>query len=82
MQTDKMPNWTFPGLVSIDLKRFQASSTQLVECPCCGRTRTLSPSKGVLRFKPHEKRKVNTPNTEKQWIEIDSDWKVVGGGSK
>jgi hypothetical protein len=79
VQTVKMPKCTFPGLVEISLKRFQASSTQLVECPGCGRTRTLSPSKGVLRFKPHEKRKVNTPNTGKRWAKIDSDWDVVGG---
>lgn len=79
VQTVKMPKCTFPGLVSIDLKRFQDSGTQLVECPGCGRTRTLSPSKGVLRFKPHEKRKVNTPNTEKRWAKIDADWDVVGG---
>src|SRR5215469_1548911 len=81
VQTGKTPKCTFPGLVSVDLKRFQDSDTQLVECPGCGRTRTLTPSKGVLRFKPHEKRKVNTPHTEKRWVEIDSDWKVVGGGS-
>ncbi len=82
MQTGNTPKCTFPGLVSIDLKRFQDSDTQLVECPGCGRTRTLTPSKGVLRFKPHEKRKMNTPNTEKRWVEVDSDWKVVGGESK
>jgi hypothetical protein len=78
-QTGKMPKCTFPGLVSIDLKRFQDSDTQLVECPGCGRTRTLTPVKGMLRFKPHEKRKTNTPNTGKRWAKIDSDWDVVGG---
>jgi hypothetical protein len=40
-------------VVSIDLKRFLNSDTHLVECPGCGRTRTLSPVKGVLRFKAH-----------------------------
>lgn len=79
VQTGKMPKCTFPGLVSIDLKRFQNSDTQLVECPGCGRTRTLSPGKGVLRFKPHEKRKVNTPHTEKRWVKGEPDWDVVGG---
>ncbi len=82
VQTGKTPKCTFPGLVSIDLKRFQESDTQLVECPGCGRMRTLTPSKGVLKFKPHEKRKMNTPNTEKRWVEIDADWKVVGGESR
>jgi hypothetical protein len=79
VQTGKMPKCTFPGVVFIDLKRFQASSTQLVECPGCGRTRTLTPVKGVLRFKPHDKRKVNTPNTEKRWAKMVEDWDVVGG---
>jgi AAA domain len=82
VQTGKTPKCPFPGLVSIDLKRFQDSGTQLIECPGCGRTRTLMPSKGVLRFKPHEKRKMNTPHTEKRWVKVDSDWKVVGGESK
>jgi hypothetical protein len=79
VQTGKMPKCMFPGEVSIDLKRFQESDTQLVECPGCGRTRTLTPVKGVLRFKAHDKRKMNTPNTEKRWAKIDSDWDVVGG---
>lgn len=82
VQTVKIPKCTFPGLVSIDLKRFQASSIQLVECPGCGRTRTLTPSKGVLRFKSHEKRKTNTPNTGKRWAKIDLGWDVVGGESE
>jgi AAA domain len=78
VQTGQTPKCTFPGLVSIDLKRFLASSTQLVECPDCGRTRTLSPHKGVLRFKSHEKRKTTTPNTGRRWAKMDSDWDVVG----
>jgi len=77
-QTAKTPKCMFPGSVSIELKRFLASSTQLVECPDCGRTRTLTPLKGVLRFPSHEKRKTTTPNTGKRWAKIDSDWDVVG----
>ena len=73
------PKCTFPGLVEISLKRFQDSDTQLVECPGCGRTRTLTPAKGILRLKPHEKRKVNTPNTEKRWVKGEPDWDMVGG---
>jgi len=78
VQPVKTPKCTFPGKVSIKLERFLTSSTQLVECPDCGRTRTLSPHKGVLCFPSHEKRKTNTPNTGKRWAKIDSDWKVVG----
>jgi hypothetical protein len=78
-QTVKTPKCTFPGVVSIDLKHFQDGGTQLVECPDCGRTRTLSPHKGVLRFPSHEKRKTNTPNTGKRWAMCETIWKVIGG---
>src|SRR5713226_9286776 len=50
---------TFSGVVPIDLKRFEESGVALVECPGCGRAWTLSPSGGVLRFKSHDKRKMN-----------------------
>jgi hypothetical protein len=80
-QTSKTANCTFSGeLVSIDLKRFTESSISLVECPHCGRMRSLSPSKGVLRFKPHTRRKQQTPLTEKRWSTSGkTDWDVVGG---
>src|SRR5713226_6909088 len=80
-QTSKTANCTFSGeLVPIDLKRFTESSISLVECPDCGRMRSLSPSKGVLRFKPHTRRKQQTPLTEKRWSATGkTDWDVVGG---
>src|SRR5712692_1094797 len=80
--TSKTANCTFSGeLVPIDLKRFTKSSVSLVECPRCGRMRSLSPSKGVLRFKPHTRRKQQTPLTEKRWSATGkTDWDVVGGG--
>src|SRR5262249_42603730 len=79
MQTGKTPKCTFPGKVEISLERFQDGGTQLVECPVCRRTRTLSPHKGVIKFPSHEKRKMTTPNTGQRWTRIDSDWDVVGG---
>jgi len=83
-QTSTSPKCTFPGVVSIDLNRFQNSDTHLVECPGCGRTRTLSPVKGVLRFKPHEPRKIQTPVTGRRWATTKgkTDWNVVGAESK
>ncbi len=51
----------FSGIVPTDLNRFVESGVALVECPNCGRAWTLSPSGGVLRFKSHDKRKMNTP---------------------
>jgi hypothetical protein len=53
----------------------------LVECPGCGRVWTLSPRSGVLRFKSHDKRKTDTPNTGRRWArgEGETDWNVVGG---
>jgi hypothetical protein len=80
-QTSNSPNCTFSGeLVPLDLKRFTESGIGLVECPRCGRMRSLSPSKGVLRFKPHTRRKQQTPLTEKRWSATGkTDWAVVGG---
>jgi AAA domain len=82
VQTAKTPKCTFPGVVSIELKRFQESSTHLVECPDCGRTRTLTPLKGMLRFPSHKKRKTMTPNSGHRWAMRETIWEVVGGESK
>jgi hypothetical protein len=47
------PKCTFSKtVISVDLNRFTASSVTVVECPRCGRTRSLTPVKGVLRFPP------------------------------
>ena len=73
---------TFSGVVPIDLKRFEESGVALVECPDCGRAWTLSPSGRVLRFKSHDKRKTNTPNTEPRWVKRETDWDVTEGRSK
>jgi hypothetical protein len=79
VQTSKTPKCTFAGVISIDLKRFADSSVALVECPDCSRTRSLSPGKGVLRFPPHDRRKIQTPVTSKRWSTSGkTDWDVVG----
>ena len=72
---------TFSGEVQISLQRFEESGVARVECPGCGRAWTLSPSGGVLRFKSHDIRKTNTPNTGRRWArgEGETDWNVVGG---
>jgi hypothetical protein len=72
---------TFSGeLVPIDLKQFTDSGIHLVECPDCGRMRSLSPRKGVLRFTLHIRRKTTAPNTERRWAaKGEMDWDVVGG---
>jgi hypothetical protein len=82
VQTGKTAKCTFSGVVSIELQRFFDSGIQLVECPDCARTRSLSPSKGVLRFPSHDKRKTRTPNTDERWAMEQTIWKVVGGESK
>ncbi len=78
-QTVKTPKCTFPGVVSIDLKRFLDSGIALVECPDCARTRSLSPRNGVLRFPSHDKRKTRTPVTSQRWAMQKTIWEVVGG---
>ena len=72
---------TFSGDVQISLRRFEESGVARVECPGCGRTWTLAPRGGVLRFKSHDIRKTNTPNTGRRWArgEEETDWNVVGG---
>ncbi len=74
----KSSKCTFSGVVPIDLKHFLDSGIGRVECPDCACTRTLEPHGEVLRFKSHDKRKTNTPNTEPRWTRIDSSWDVVG----
>ena len=82
VQTGKTPTCTFSGVVSIELQRFFDSGIRLVECPNCARTRSLSPSKGVLRFPSHDKRKTRTPNTDQRWAMEQTIWEVVGGERK
>jgi len=78
--TGKTANCTFSGVVRIDLQRFTNSGINLVECPGCGRMRSLSPVKGVLRFKAHPPRKQQTPLTAKRWSTTGKpDWEVIGG---
>jgi hypothetical protein len=76
----KTANCTFSGeLVLIDLKRFADRSISLVECPHCGRMRSFSSNKGILRFKLHTRRKQQTPLAEKRWSATGkADWSVVG----
>ena len=81
-QTVKTPKCTFPGVVSIDLKRFLDSGIALVECPDCARTRSLSPRNGVLRFPEHSKRKTRTSHTEQRWAMEKTLLEVVAGERK
>ena len=79
-RSTKATKCTFSGMVvTIELQRFQESSTRLVECPDCGAMRTLEPHGGVLRFKSHDRRKTTTPNTGQRWARGKTDWDVVNG---
>src|SRR5450755_3621969 len=78
-QPVKPPKCTFSGVIPIELKRFLDSGIGLVECPDCVCTRTLEPHGGILRFKSHDKRKTNTPNTEPRWARVEMDWDVARG---
>ncbi len=67
-------------VIPVDLNRFTASSVTVVECPRCGRTRSLTPVKGILRFPPHEPRKIQTELRGRRWSTTGkTDWGVVGG---
>ena len=82
VQTGKTPKCTFFGVVSIALQRFLDSGVTQGECPNCARTRSLAPSKGLLRFPSHDKRKTNAPVTGVRWAMRETIWEVVGGESK
>ena len=84
VQTSTSPQCMFSRtVIPIDLKRFTASSVTVVECPDCSRTRSLSPVKGVLRFPPHEPRKIQTEVKGKRWSATGkTDWNVVGAERK
>jgi len=75
------PKCTFSRtVIPVDLNRFTASSITVVECPRCGRTRSLTPVKGILRFPPHEPRKIQTELRGRRWSTTGkTDWGVVGG---
>ena len=76
----KTANCSFGGVVRIDLQRFIDSGINLVECPLCGRMRSLTPVKGVLRFKAHPPLKQQTKHPAKRWSTTGKpDWEVVGG---
>ena len=76
----KTANCTFSGVVRIDQQQFINSGINLVECPLCGRMRSLTPVKGILRFKAHAPRKQQIPQTAKRWsVTGKTDWDVVGG---
>lgn len=81
VQTSTAPKCTFSRtVIPIDLKRFSESGVSSVECPDCGRTRSLSPVKGLLRFPPHKPRKIQTEVHGKRWSATGkTDWDVVGG---
>jgi hypothetical protein len=83
-QTSTSSNCTFSRMViPIDPKRWTESGITVVGCPRCGRTRSLSPVKGVLRFPPHGPRKIQTEVKGKRWSATGKkDWDVVGGESK
>ena len=84
VQTSTSPKCTFSRtVIPIALKRFTESGITLVECPLCGRTRSLSPVKGILRFPPHEPRKIQTEVHGKRWSTTGkTDWDVVGAERK
>jgi endogenous inhibitor of DNA gyrase (YacG/DUF329 family) len=84
VQTSTSPNCPFSRtVIPIDLKRWTDSSITSVECPLCGRTRSLSPSKGFLRFPLHTQRKIQTEVKGKRWsVTGKTDWDVVGEESK
>jgi len=77
-QSATQPKCTFFGEVPIDLQQFLDSGVSLVECPDCTSTSALSPHKGILRFKSHNRRKTRNLTAEPRWAERETVWAVIG----
>ena len=62
------------------LSTLEQEYQQLGGMPSLWKNAFALPVKGVLRFKPHTRRKQQTPLTEKRWSSSGkTDWDVVGG---
>lgn len=77
LQSTKPIKCTFSGIVPIDLQQFLDSGIHLVECPDCTSTSLLSPHKGILRFKSHNRLKTRSLSTESRWAKRQMVWATV-----
>lgn len=66
----------FKGVLEISPDQMKKTGVSLVECPDCGRARSLTFSGRTVRFPPHTKRKTNTPNKDERWVKRDECWKL------
>ncbi len=79
---EKTSKCSFAGVLEIQARHFLDSETQRVECPACGRLRSLSPHNGILRYPSHDKRKKQVAQTEPRWVQSETGWEVVSGAKK
>jgi hypothetical protein len=66
----------FKGVIEISPDQMKATGVSLVECPDCGRARSLPFSGRTIRFPSHTKRKTNTPNKDERWAKRDERWEL------
>lgn len=79
VQTAKTLKCTFVGRVEIIPKQFLDSGIVRVECPECQALRQVTPSRGVLRYLSHDKRKTRSAQTEQRWAQGETGWEVISG---
>jgi len=66
----------FKGILEISSDQMKETGVSLVECPDCGRTRSLPFSGRTIKFPSHTKRKTRTPNRDERWVKQDALWKL------
>lgn len=70
---------TFSDVLDIELGRFQESGVARGECPECAALRQLQLRNGILRYPSHERRKTQTLQTERRWVQSETRWEIISG---
>ncbi len=70
---------TFSDVLDIEPGRFQESGVARGECPECAALRQLQLRNGILRYPSHEKRKTQTLQTERRWVQGKDKWEIISG---
>ena len=72
----------FSDVLDIDPGRFQDSGVARGECPECAALRQLQLRNGILRYPAHERRKTQTLQTERRWVQGETRWEIISGARR
>jgi AAA domain len=72
----------FSDVLDIDPGRFQDSGVARGECPECAALRQLQLRNGILRYPAHERRKTQTLQAERRWVQGETRWEIISGARR